>query len=99
MTGSTAAAPETTYGGPANKYNEYSTQQPNPGYNAYSPQQGTGPTRGTGHPTTGTGHGHGHGFNQQSGVIHDPKPYTEVHGTGLPHQAKPGDGYVPYVQQ
>ena len=83
MTGSTAAAPETAYGGPANKYAEYSSDQPNSGYNAYNPQT-TGTTHQNAYSSTDTGYGHG--INQQSGVIHDPQPYAEVHGTGAPHQ-------------
>lgn len=88
MTGSTAAAPETAYGGAANKYNEYTPTHHNSGYDAYNPQA-TGTAHTTAYPSTNTGYGHG--VHQQGGVIHNSQPYAEVHGNGMAHQET---GYV-----
>ena len=97
ITGTTAAAPEPAYGGPVNKYNDgYAAQPRESGYNAYAPQTTsnthTGTTRGEG--VLSADHGVGHHMNQPKQVFHDTQPYAEVHGSGLPHQAQRGDGYV-----
>lgn len=81
MTGSTAAMPlaasEVSYGGANNKYSSEGahphSQQASGYYSAYQPSQP---------PTSNTGYGY---VGQDSGVIHDPNPYAEVHGTGHPH--------------
>ena len=92
ITGTTAAVPEPGYGGPVNKYNDgYSAQPRDSGYTAYSPQT-SGTTHGAGILTTD--HGVGSHMNQEKEVFHDPQPYAEVHGSGLPHQAQRGDGYT-----
>lgn len=80
MTGSTAAVlpAETGYGGANNKYSSEGThpQRASGYYSAYqAPQVSTAPTSNTGYGYVG----------QDSGVIHDPNPYAEVHGTGHPH--------------
>ena len=92
ITGTTAAAPEPAYGGSPNKYHDgLTTPQRNSGYNAYNPQS-SGTDNGVGYlaPDTGVG---AH-MNQKKEVYHDPQPYAEVHGSGVPHQATRGDGFV-----
>lgn len=78
MTGSTAAAADATYGGTSNKYSEPAApthHNASNGYTPYSNQQ-----TGTQFETAPV-HGHTGGAT----VIHDPKPYAEVHNQGLPH--------------
>ena len=75
MTGSTAAAPDQTYGSVNNKYDREPTV-PMVG-TAHTPHHGMGtgaPNAGYREPTTG-----------HHPVIYDPEPYTEVHHGGFPH--------------
>lgn len=88
--GTSATAPITTspdagYGGPVGRYNEAPVQQPTSGYNAYDPQT-TGTTFNNGHTATTTTTSSGYGANPNTTVIHDPNPYAEVHGSGVPHR-------------
>lgn len=99
MTGSTAAPPD-AYGGTTSKYAEPAVpthHNNNNGYAAYTPQQnGTNYETGTATTTSGfnnTTHAHGHGQHGAVPVIHDPKPYAEVHHGGFPHTHPESERY------
>ena len=101
MTGSTAAAPDATYGGNSNKYAEPAVPTHHNTSNGYTPytnqQNGTTYDNGTAGAAPGAGYDnnttHGHGHTGATTVVHDPNPYAEVHNQGYPHSHPESNRY------